>query len=217
MHGNCSSRLEAIQSINVLLPMNITVFCFDFAACGKSEGEYISLGWYERNDLKIIVDYLRGTNTVTVIGLWGRSMGAATSIMYASRDATIACMVLDSPFSNLNKLSKELVTTYTKIPVFVANIARHFVRKTVLAKAKFDLNQLNPIDFVSECYSPALFVVAKGDDFVRPHHGKRLFEKYAGDKNMIEVEGDHNSTRPSFFNDSVSIFFYNYLMCGELP
>lgn len=56
-----------------------------------------------------------------------------------------------------------------------------------------------------------MFAVANGDDFVLPHHGEKLFEKYAGDKNLVKLEGDHNSQRPDFFFDSVSIFFYNTL------
>ncbi len=102
-------------------------------------------------------------------------MGAVTSILHVARDNSIAGMVLDSPFSNLNKLSLELVKTYTKIPLFIANLAKKFIRKTVLSKAKFDMDKLNPIDFVNKCFIPSLFVVAKGDDFVRPHHGEKLY------------------------------------------
>jgi len=81
------------------------------------------LGYKEKEDLQCVIDYLRSTETVTMLGLWGRSMGAVTSIFQASRDTSIAGMVLDSPFSNLNKLSMELVKTFTKIPVFLASIA----------------------------------------------------------------------------------------------
>lgn len=75
-----------------------------------------------------------------------------------------------------------------------------------------DIDKLNPIDHVESCFIPAVFITAKGDDFVRPHHGEALFSKYAGEKNLIRVEGDHNSERPGFMNDSVSIFFHNCFM-----
>ena len=74
-----------------------------------------------------------------------------------------------------------------------------------------DIEKLNPIDYVDKCYIPALFVIAKGDDFVRPHHGELMHSKYMGDKNLIRVEGDHNSDRPQFLMDSVAIFFHNVL------
>ena len=76
-----------------------------------------------------------------------------------------------------------------------------------------DIEQLNPIDFVGSCFMPSLFVVANNDDFVKPHHGESMYGLYAGDKNLIRVEGDHNSERPTFLNDSISIFFHN-LLCG---
>ena len=76
-----------------------------------------------------------------------------------------------------------------------------------------DIEKLNPIDHVSSCFIPSLFVTAKGDDFVKPKHGEDMYNMYAGDKNIIKVEGDHNSTRPEFLKTSIGIFFLNTL-CG---
>jgi alpha/beta superfamily hydrolase len=45
--------------LKYVLPMGITAFMFDFSGSGKSGGDYISLGWYEREDLKVVVKYLR--------------------------------------------------------------------------------------------------------------------------------------------------------------
>lgn len=123
LHGNCSSRTEAIPAANILLPMDMTVFSFDFSGCGKSEGEWVTLGYKEQDDLSTVIAYLRSTGRVSMIGLWGRSMGAVTSIFYASRDpSSIAGMVLDSPFSSLNNLTMELARTHSKIPAIIAKI-----------------------------------------------------------------------------------------------
>jgi alpha/beta superfamily hydrolase len=62
----------------MLLPSNITVFAYDFSGSGLSEGEYVSLGYYEKEDLKAVVEYLRLEGKTSKIGLWGRSMGAHT-------------------------------------------------------------------------------------------------------------------------------------------
>jgi cephalosporin-C deacetylase-like acetyl esterase len=65
LHGNSSSRAEAVPEVKYLLPMNVTLFSFDFAGCGRSEGDYISLGWYEREDVECVIEYLRkSVNTV---------------------------------------------------------------------------------------------------------------------------------------------------------
>ena len=45
---------------------------------------------------------------MSAIGLWGRSMGAATALMYAHTDPSIAGMVLDSAFADLKQLITEI-------------------------------------------------------------------------------------------------------------
>ena len=67
LHGNSSSRAEAVSEVVYLLPMNICLFAFDFSACGKSEGDYISLGWYERDDVECVIEHLRKTVRKSII------------------------------------------------------------------------------------------------------------------------------------------------------
>ena len=196
--------------------MNITFFAFDFAGCGKSEGDYISLGWYERDDVACVIEYLRKTNKVSTIGLWGRSMGAVTAIMYGDRDPTIAGLVLDSAFSSLKVLIEELVKDRVSLPNFILNQATKLVKSTISKKANFNLDEIEPIKYAEKCFIPALFCHANGDNFVKVHHCKELYEVYPGDKNVVYVDGDHNTSRPRFFRDSASIFFYNTLQVAYI-
>jgi hypothetical protein len=57
-----------------------------------------------------------------------------------------------------------------------------FLRRTIKKKAKFDVNDLAPIRHVGQCFIPALFATANGDDFILPHHTEELHAAYAGDK-----------------------------------
>lgn len=211
LHGNCSSRMDSLPAISVLLPMQITVFSFDFSGCGKSDGEYISLGWYERDDVAVVVEHLRSSGRTSYIGLWGRSMGASTALLHAHRDPSIAGLVLDSPFSSLSKLSEELGRQYSKLPRFLLKGGISLVRKTIKKKANFDIKDVNPIDKVHEAFIPALFVAANDDTFIRPQHSEDIYKAYSGEKDIRRVEGDHNSIRPQFFLDSCGVFFYNIM------
>lgn len=51
-----------------------------------------------------MVDYLRQSERISSISLWGRSMGAASIIMYCANDPNIASIILDSPFAVLNEI-----------------------------------------------------------------------------------------------------------------
>jgi len=48
--------------------MNVMVLGFDFAGCGLSDGEFVSLGFYEKDDLTAIVTHLRTKENVSRVG-----------------------------------------------------------------------------------------------------------------------------------------------------
>ncbi|XP_052735431.1 uncharacterized protein LOC108341203 isoform X2 [Vigna angularis] len=211
-HGNSGCRADASEAAIILLPSNITVFTLDFSGSGISGGEHVTLGWNEKDDLRSVVNYLRADGNVSLIGLWGRSMGAVTCLMYGAEDPSIAGMVLDSPFSDLVDLMMELVGTYrVRLPKFTVKFAIQYMRKAIQKKAKFDIMDLNTVKVAKSCFVPALLGHAIEDDFIRPHHSDRIFEAYMGDKNIIKFDGDHNSPRPQFYFDSVNLFFHNVL------
>lgn len=126
MHGNQGSRVDALPIVTALLP-EICVFTFDFSGSGLSEGEYVSLGWFEKDDLDCVVTYLRHSGKISTIGLWGRSMGAVTAIMYSATDPLIGGLVLDSPFASLKTLIEELCRRHSAIPLFVCRFAMKFI------------------------------------------------------------------------------------------
>jgi hypothetical protein len=143
-------------------------------------------------------------------------MGAVTAIMYGDKDPSIAGLLLDSPFSSLKLLVEELVKDKISLPGWIVNQALKLVKSTVQKKAKFKLDDIEPIKWAERCFIPALFVAANDDTFVKPHHSKMLHDVYPGDKNIVFIDGDHNSSRPRFFKDSAAIFFYNTLQVQHL-
>jgi pimeloyl-ACP methyl ester carboxylesterase len=60
---------------------------------GLSDGKWVTLGAHEVDDLAVVIDHLRTQGGVSSIGLWGRSMGAVTALLYSARDPDIAGMV----------------------------------------------------------------------------------------------------------------------------
>jgi pimeloyl-ACP methyl ester carboxylesterase len=211
MHGNSSCRLDALEILPLVLNMGITLFGFDFAGCGRSEGEFITLGYHEKDDAAKIVEYLRASSRVSTIAFWGRSMGAASALLHGHRDPSIAAMVLDSPFASLEQVTRELIDSaqIKHKPGVIINAVLKMLRKTIRKRTGMDILRLRPIENVDTCFIPALFVAGKDDQFVRPHHSQEIHDRYAGDKNLVLVEGDHNSDRPRYFRDSAAIFIYN--------
>ena len=146
LHGNSSSRLEGLNTLNILLPHNINLFIVDLPGSGHSEGEYISLGYYESYDVGVIVDFLQNLPGVGNIGLWGRSMGASTGLIYAHRDKRIKAICLDSPFANFCRLARELTKQYINLPDFLINGVLKIISSTIKEKNGIDIFKLNTIE-----------------------------------------------------------------------
>lgn len=201
LHGNSSSRLEALSQLPACLGTGLTLFAFDFAGSGKSEGNYVSLGWWEKEDLRLVLDYLAKNEHVSKVAVWGRSMGAVTALLHQIHydNPIVDALVLDSPFSSFCSLADELVIKGAQdvaVPGFLTNIVLGMLGNSIKSTANFDLKDLVPIDNVHKCTRPpALFVCARFDDFVSPRHVQRLHEKYGGPKEIIFENGDHNTLR----------------------
>ena len=217
LHGNSSCRLGALELVPVILSLGASLFAFDFSGCGKSEGDYVSLGWHERDDLQCVIKHLRATNKVASIALWGRSMGAATALLHAPREPGLSALILDSSFSSLYKLVKEISAARTSMPGFAVDGVMSFVKGTVKEKAGFDINDVEPIANLDQCQMPALFATGDEDTFIQAHHSKELHDAYAGEKAYCTFSGDHHSTRPSWFHDVVSDFLKQALRNHKEP
>ena len=213
--GNSSSRCEAVPLLGFLLPMNITVFAFDFCGSGRSDGEFISLGYYEKEDVTTVLNYLRYSNKVSTIGLWGRSMGAVTAILCAKefdkRDI-ISCIVSDSAFASLSKLIDEFVSKVIVLPQFFIDILKNQVGNIIEKKANFRIEKIEPIDNMETIKNiPILFCHGLHDTFINNHHCNDLYKAYGGQKEIVMFEGEHNEKRPLHILQVISLFFYNHL------
>lgn len=103
----------ALPFVDQVLARGFNFCSFDFSGTGLSQGQYVSLGFYEKYDIKVVLDYLSSKFNIKSIYLWGRSMGAAATIKFMSMinnpkksnktelDYKIDGLILDSPFQSL--------------------------------------------------------------------------------------------------------------------
>ena len=108
LHGNGSSRVEKINMIEELLKKDLNMFLSDFPVGGLSEGDYISLGFHEKDDIAIIVDFIETIPGLGNIGIWGRSMGNPTGLLYTHKDPRIKAICLDLYFADFRKHGKRI-------------------------------------------------------------------------------------------------------------
>ena len=213
LHGNCGSRVDSLEVLH-LLGEGFSLFTYDACGSGQSDGDYVSLGFYERQDLATVIEYLQGTKKISTIGLWGRSMGGVTSIMYASRDASsIQFVIADSPFSSLKGLCKDLVKQHAPVvPGKLVKAAVGKMQRRIFKLANFDIDDLEICKFAKQCIVPSFLFHGEEDDFVLPYHSQLVADNYAGSCIHHVVKGGHNSTRGADVHDLAAPLLRLYLI-----
>jgi uncharacterized protein len=99
-HGHAGSMDPDVAYAPWFHAAGFSVLMFDFRAHGRSEGNRVSLGCLERQDLLGAIDYLQGRGIMEV-GVMGFSMGGAVGITTAAQCESIRATVSDGGFAHL--------------------------------------------------------------------------------------------------------------------
>lgn len=193
LHGNSSSRGAVLQILAHAVISGISVLAFDFSGSGESEGDYVSLGFFETDDLRAVIRHMREFTEVTQFALWGHSMGAVVALRYIHGDPSVVAAVCDSPFHDLRRLASDISGVHPWLLWPCVQVVRAGVRR----RARFDILDVNPGGLVAETHVPVSFIHGERDELIPPAHSIDLHDKYAGDKHITIFDGDHNSPRPT--------------------
>jgi len=173
----------------------MSLVCFDFGGCGLSDGNYVTLGHYEKNDIKAIVDYVQASGKATSIGIWGRSMGAVAAILYSNSTVNAPPLVLDSPFCCLSEVIDDMVKRYKLIPNMLKDFIMEKISKIIKDTAFFDINSIIPLSGVGKCRNPVVFIHSFEDKLINIQHSQKLYKEWGGPKHFLTVSGQHNAMR----------------------
>jgi pimeloyl-ACP methyl ester carboxylesterase len=194
MHGNASSQHEGQFLIPNLCPLGVALYCFDFAGCGASGGDFISLGHFETMDVQYLIENLIVSFGLGPFVLWGRSMGAATALLV--RHPHVIGRIVDSAFSSIPDVC-EAIALKLHMPSIFLPAALLFLKLTVLGRADFDLGTVSPLNSAKQPGAvPMLMCHAVDDEFIPISQGEAIFEAYSNpDKKLMRVSGGHNGRR----------------------
>lgn len=216
LHSQSGCRLEGLSLRDYCADRNYALCLFDFAACGMSDGEYVSLGWNEKDDLRLVIDEVRSVYGINQFCLWGRSMGAVTAILYAESclgqveaNNKVSCLVLDSPFTNINTLAQDIADKQSNVPNMFVKLAMSVVKSTIQNKLKFNIDDLQPIDSVRKLRLPMIFHVGLKDIIVKPSRVRDEFYTAAGHNQkhvFFSPDAEHGSERDIEFHEKCFMY-----------
>lgn len=188
-HGFFNSKQTVLfQEMALGLNDEYDVIVMDFRGHGMSDGPF---HWTakEHQDLEAILAYAR--QDYQDIGVIGFSLGAATSLIVASRTEEIDSLIAISTPTQFRKINYHIWRLG-----FFENIFYNMSREGRIGKGvrpgRLWLKKIKPIDIVDDINIPVLYLHGKKDWLVRPKHSEKLFEKSPQNKEILFIEkGTH--------------------------
>lgn len=144
------------KEYNVLLPNN--------RAHGNSEGEYIGMGWLDKEDISCWVDWIVKKDPKAEIILHGVSMGGATTMMTAGDNLNnVVGYIEDCGYTSVWDIFASELDKRFSLPTFpILNISNALAN----AKAGYNFKDASSLEQVKKCKKPILFIHGGKDDFV---------------------------------------------------
>ncbi len=185
---------------NVLLPDN--------RAHGDSEGKYIGMGWLDKDDIELWLEWIISQDPEAQIVLHGVSMGAAAVMMVSGDNpAHVIGYVEDCGYTTVWDIFASELDKRFSLPEFpVMNIANIIAN----IKAGYDWKEASAVAQVAKCERPILFIHGEDDDFVPVEMGYEVYDAAGSEKKFFLVkEAGHAQSElkdPEAYWDTVFSF-----------
>lgn len=185
LHGIADNRSSAVGVIERFTARGFAVIAYDGRAHGQSGGDACTYGFFEKRDLRKVIDAIGGGRVVLI----GTSLGAAVALQAAADDPRIAAVIAAETFSDLRTVATERAPfVFTR-----GSIDRAF--RLAEQQAGFSVDAVSPIAAAPRIKAPVLLIHGARDTATPPSHSQRVFDALTGPKRLILVAGaGHNQS-----------------------
>jgi len=194
LHGVGDTRASSVGLIGRYIPRGFDVVAYDSRAHGESGGDVCTYGFFEKDDLRRVLDALQDPGPIVLIG---SSLGAAVALQEAADDPRVRVIAVAETFSDLRSVAVE------RAPFVMT--AGMIQQAFLLAeqRGRFRVDDVSPEAAARRITVPVLVIHGAADHETSPEHSRRVFEALHSKKRLIIVPdaGHSRSLNGEVWND----------------
>lgn len=189
LHGYTGWKEEMYPYAKHYVEEGYDTFVPDMRCSGKSEGDYIGMGYTDSIDCLKWIDKILEKDSEAQIVIHGQSMGAATALMMtglAELPDNVVAVVSDAAYTDAYSMFGDKITEWFSLPPFP------LVDGAVLMlrlRGGYNLRDANPLEAVKKSSTPTLFIHGDKDAMIPVSMCYDLYEAAASQKDIYIVEG----------------------------
>lgn len=187
VHGYMGSGTDMIPYVEKFRSYGYNGLIIDLRAHGRSEGQYIGMGWLDRYDLRMWIDKIIEENKNCKIILYGISMGAATVSMTTGEELPkeVKLAIADCGYTSVwEEFSVHLKKILHVLP-FPLLYAASFMSKIFVG---YGFKEASTIKQLKKSKTPTLFIHGKKDKFVPFGMLDKIYKSAQCEKEKLEIE-----------------------------
>ena len=214
VHGYTSEGELVSSKAKHFYKMGYNVLVPDLRGHGKSEGDYIGMGWDDRLDIIDWINSIIEDNPNSEIVLHGTSMGSATVLSVSGENLpnNVKAIIADCGYTSVwDEFTYQLKALFN-LPSFpVMNLSN----MVTMVKAGYSLKDASPINQVAKSKTPILYIHGDKDDFVPYYMMDELYNATNSEKSKLTIigagHGKADLVNPELYWNTVNNFLDKYI------
>ena len=214
VHGYMGSGAKMAFYAENFYNMGYNVLVPDLRGHGKSEGNYIGMGWNDRKDILRWIDLILKENNNAEIILHGVSMGGATVMMTSGEELSenIKCIIEDCGYSSVvDEFEDKLKNIFNLPKTPILQVADLLSR----VRAGYWFSDASSVSQLKKAKVPILFFHGDKDDFVPYDMLDKVYNAADVEKEKLVVEGAEHAksayVNPELYWNTISKFINKHL------
>lgn len=213
VHGYRSDATGLISPIKKLQKQNYNLLIPDLRGHGKSDGDYIGMGWHERYDIIKWIDYILSQNQDAQIILYGVSMGGATVMNVAGEKlpSQVKGIIEDCGYTSVY----DIVNTHLNMNDFENQLTFKMVSLITYLRAGYQIEDVKPIEQVKKSQTPLLFIHGDKDQLIPVSMMNELYNATKCEKEKLLIKGANHtgsySTNSQLYYRTINEFINKYV------
>ncbi|WP_294349434.1 alpha/beta hydrolase [uncultured Clostridium sp.] len=214
VHGYMGSGAKMASYAENFYNIGYNVLVPDLRGHGKSEGDYIGMGWNDRKDILRWIDLILKENNNAKIILHGVSMGGATVMMTSGEKLpeNVKCIIEDCGYSSVVDEFEDKLKNIFNLPKTPILQAADLVSRV---RAGYWFSDASSVNQLKKAKVPILFIHGDKDDFVPYDMLDKVYNAADVEKEKLVVEGAEHAksayVNPELYWNTISNFINKHL------
>ena len=173
VHGYSNNQKYMYHYVDSYLESGFNVLTIDQRAAGDSEGEYLTLGAAESQDVSLWTKKIVENNPNAQITLHGVSMGAATIMLTAARDdcENVTSIVEDCGYPS----AYQLISGMLYYGLGYSSTLMPYINEAAKDLTGYYITDATAIDSISAVTVPSIFISGTNDSLISPEMTHALY------------------------------------------